>query len=65
MHAGSLIVYSEAISSTTRIAKGVNVQWFYSHLSEVKICDFDQHFLLVSHVLNFCPFCAKKVSFNS
>ena len=31
----------------------------------MKICDFDQHFLLVSHMLNFCPFSATKVSLNS
>ena len=31
----------------------------------MKICDFDQHFVLVSYMLNFCPFGAKKVSFNS
>ena len=30
----------------------------------MKICDFGQHFLLVSYMLNFCPFGVKKVSFN-
>ena len=26
----------------------------------MKICDFDQHFLLVSHMPNVCPFGAKR-----
>ena len=60
----SLLIQFEAILSTTKIPKGANVQWFQFQLSEVKICDFGQHFLLVSYMLNFCPFGVKKVSFN-
>ena len=63
-NAGSLLIQFEAILSTTKIPKGANVQWFQLQLSEMKIYDFGQHFLLVLYMLNFCPFGAKKVSFN-
>ena len=53
------VVYSEA-KFINKVPKRVKFQWFYSHFSQVKICNFDYHFLSDSNLLIFSQFGIKK-----